>query len=218
MDKKMILDQIIKVIVSFFGKKAPAASAPQQPKKLEPKVEQTGQPIDWNNPKSKISEHFYVEEALELPSWGVLHVPSEDEKKEIEKIAKDVEGAISILEQILKHRVSINVHAWMRPEQANCPGSQWNGKNYNRYIYETQVWKNLSEEEKAKKVEPKSPHRTGRAIDFHVVGYEGKQKCAEIRQMLLPYLEQLNLRMEDISGGWIHLDNLPVKNKRFFKP
>jgi hypothetical protein len=68
----------------------------------------------------------------------------------------------------------------------------------------------LTAEEKAKKKVPKSPHRTGRAIDFHIVGYEGAEKCQIIRVLLAPHLEKLGLRMEKIDGGWIHLDNMPV--------
>lgn len=226
MDKNM-LDQIIQLILGIFGKKSAApAPAPvqativvQNPPKVESQTTIVVQnPIDWSNPKSKITPRFSVKEALELQSWGALHVPSEDEKKAIVGICEKVEKAADVLEKIIGRKVSISVHAFIRPEKANIPGSQWDGKDYNRYVYETQVWKNLTAEEKAKKTVPKSPHRTGHAIDFHIVGFEGKEKCAQIRQMLLPHLESLSLRMEDLDGGWVHLDDLPVVNKRFFKP
>jgi hypothetical protein len=235
MDQNMI-DKAVKWIFDFLGKKvteevqkpvqtikvvqneekpAPQATIVDQKPISEP-IESTK--IDWADPKSKITARFSVGEALTLQSWGVMHVPSEDEKAAIVSIAQGVGRAADELEKQLGRHVSINVHAFMRPEKANIPGSQWDGHDYNRYIYETQVWKGLSAEEMAKKTVPKSPHRTGHAIDFHIVGFEGAEGCAKIRQMLLPKLEELGLRMEDLNGGWVHLDNLPVVNKRFFKP
>lgn len=187
----------------------------KQPTQTNTVVQNT---IDWSNPKSKITPRFSVGEALTLQSWSVMHVPTEDEKAAIIGIAEKVSKAADILEGIIGRKVLINVHAFMRPEKANIPGSKWDGMDYNRYIYETQVWKDLTPEEKAKKTVPKSPHRTGHAIDFHIIGFEGKEKCAQIRAMLLPHLEALGLRMEDLDGTWIHLDDLPVVNKRFFKP
>jgi hypothetical protein len=225
MDKNLI-DKIIHSILKFLkGKATEEIAKPVQPIIVVQKPEEVPiqipivvQNIDWADSKSKITPRFSVGEALTLQSWGVMHVPSEEEKKAIIQIAEDVGRAADELEKIIGRKVSINVHAFIRPEKANIPGSEWDGKDYNRYIYETQVWKNLTYEEKSLKKVPKSPHRTGRAIDFHIVGFEGKEKCAQIREMLLPHLEKLGLRMEDISGGWIHLDNLPVVNKRFFKP
>jgi len=211
-----IIEQIIQLLLGGFSKKAPEA-APQPIKVVQNPVIAPVQPtvvvqkeIDWADPKCKITPRFSVGEALTLQSWGVMHVPSEDEKKAIIAIAEGVGRAADVLEQIIGRKVSINVHAFMRPEKACIPGSLWDGQDYNRYIYETQVWKDLTPEEKAKKTVPKSPHRTGRAIDFHIVGFEGAVKCQQIREMLAPHLEKLGLRMEKITGGWIHLDNLPV--------
>lgn len=220
MDKN-IVDQIIQAIMSFLGKNVAAEIAkPVQPILVQdvPAPVEAAPAIDWSDPKAKITDRISVGEALTLQSWGVMHVPSEDEKAAIIGIAIAAGKAIDVLEKIIGRHASINIHAFIRPEKANCPNSKWNGYDYNRYIYETQVWKDLSEEEKAKKTVPKSPHRTGHAIDFHIGGYEGAEKCAQIRQMLLPHLEELGLRMEDLNGGWVHLDNLPVVHARFFKP
>ncbi len=112
----------------------------------------------------------------------------------------------------------INVHVWMRPGVASCPGTPWDGKDYNRYIYETQVWKALSEEEKAKKQVPNSPHKSGEAVDWSVVNKKTAEACAEVREKLLPKLEEWGVRMEDIHGSWVHIDTKPVISKRFFKP
>lgn len=221
-----MLKLLYQIIQALFGasNKATAAVAPkpEAPKPIEtPKTAPApaAQPeIDWSNPKAKISANFTVSEALTLPSWGVMHVPSEEEKKAIIGIAQKVSQAALILEKIIGRKVAISVHAFMRPGKANIPGSKWDGMDYNRYIYETQVWKNLTPEEKAKKRVPNSPHRTGHAIDFHIIGFEGKEKCLQIRNMLLPHLESLGLRMEKMDGGWIHLDDLPVVNARYFNP
>lgn len=219
---KNIIDQIIRAISAF------KVSTPEQAPQITKVVQNEEKPavqtpivvqdINWADPKSKINDRFSVSEALTLPSWGVMHVPSEDEKKAIKGIADKVAAITKEVEAQLGKRLPINVHAFMRPDKANIPGSQWDGKDYNRYIYETQVWKNLTAEEKAKKKVPNSPHRTGHAIDFHFGGYEGKVKCAEMRKLLLPLIEKHGLRMEDMDGSWIHLDDLPVVNKRFFKP
>lgn len=219
MDKQTV-SKIIDLALSFFGKKAAEAVAqPVAPVQvqIEPDAPKAVE-LDWSNPKSKLSENFSVEEALLLPSWHAQHVPSEEQKAAIKGIAEKVTKAITFLEGKLGKQLHVSVHAWMRPEAASIPGSQWDGKDYNRYIYETQVWKDLSPEEKAKKKVPNSPHKTGHAIDFHVVGYEGKDGCRKIRELLVPELEALGLRMEDLEGGWVHLDDLPVVNKRFFKP
>jgi len=220
-----IIDKVVKAIFDFLGKNVTKeVEKPVQPiqmvEKPAPAVEkpapEASSEINWADPKSKITSRFSVGEALTLQSWGVMHVPSEEEKAAIISIAQGVGKAADVLEKQLGRHVSINVHAFMRPEKANIPGSKWNGQDYNRYIYETQVWKDLSPEEKAKKTVPKSPHRTGHAIDFHIVGYEGPEGCAKIRAILLPHLEELGLRMEDLNGGWVHLDNLPVIHSRFF--
>lgn len=211
-----VLKSILDLIVAFFSKpeeKPIIVPTPELKQPDAPKKE-----LDWNDPVSRLSEYFFVKDALFLNSWGTSHNPSEEEKQAILGIANDVSKAAKVIEKALGKSVLFKVHAWMRPEHANCPGTKWDGMDYNRYIYETQVWKDLTSAQKAEKRVPQSPHRTGHAIDFHIVGFEGPEGCAKIRQILLPHLEELGLRMEDISGGWVHLDNLPVIHSRFFKP
>lgn len=178
--------------------------------------------LDWSNPKSHINARFTVHEATWLPSWSVYHQPTDEQKQAIIEIASGVDKAISLLEKQLGKHLPCNVHAWMRPDKAICPGSKWDGQDYNRYIYETQVWVSLTSAQKAEKHVPLSPHRTGHAVDFHLTGFEDNSGCDKIREMLKNQLEGLSLRMEDISAmtsrGWVHLDNLPVIHQRFFKP
>lgn len=225
MANKSIFQQILDLTLSLLTKKASESIAQPVPAvqvKSDPAPVATPEPapevVDWNNPASKVSPHFSVKEATFLNSWGTAHQPTDDQKQAILGIAGRIEKAIAVIEKATGKAAHISVHAWMRPDKAICPGTQWDGEDYNRYIYETQVWKDLTPAQKAEKKVPLSPHRTGHAVDFHVVGYEGKEGCLKIRQILIPYLEELGLRMENMDGGWVHLDDLPVVHQRFFKP
>ena len=61
-----------------------------------------------------------------------------------------------------------------------------------------------------------SAHLSGKGVDFSVAG----KSCDEVRALLLPHLEELNVRMEDkLGSNWIHLGNDWSEGKtRFFKP
>lgn len=64
---------------------------------------------------------------------------------------------------------------------------------------------------------PGSNHLTGMAIDFKCT----EKSADEVRSILLPHLNDLKMRMEDLPGSsWVHLDLGPVPKggKRFFKP
>lgn len=220
-----IFSQILPKILSLIGNegaKEIAKPVEQIPVKIDPSAQPIVSTIDWSNPKSKINTRFSVHEATWLPSWGIYHQPTEEQKAAIIEIANGISKAIDIVEQKAGKHIPVNVHAWMRPDKSICPGSKWDGQDYNRYIYETQVWKDLTAAQKAEKKVPLSPHRTGHAVDFHLSGFEGNSGCDQVRAILEPHLEELGLRMEDISKfssrGWVHLDNMPVINKRFFIP
>ena len=61
-----------------------------------------------------------------------------------------------------------------------------------------------------------SAHLYGQAVDFSVQGVP----CDTVRKILLPRLDTLGLRMEDLPGsGWVHIDTRPPgPGGRFFKP
>jgi len=64
----------------------------------------------------------------------------------------------------------------------------------------------------------KSPHLDGLAIDFYPKNMH-KGACNVIRALLKPRLNDLQIRMEDHSGEWIHIDcRTPGHGGRFFKP
>jgi len=153
--------------------------------------------INWKNKNSHITPHFTVHEALWLPSWRIYHKPSTAEKKEIIRLAKTMEKIRAL------YGVSIDVHCWVRPIKTNSPDSNKHGKNYNKAIGSNST---------------KSAHIFGRGIDFHLKGKNGATECAKVRKKILPHLKEWNIRMEDINGGWIHIDTSPVRNKRFFRP
>lgn len=64
----------------------------------------------------------------------------------------------------------------------------------------------------------RSYHMKGLAVDF----VSRKMSAEEMRQKLLPKLEELGIRMEDNKhigkGNWVHVDLGGVVFKRFFKP
>ena len=58
-------------------------------------------------------------------------------------------------------------------------------------------------------------HMTGGACDFRCPGISGD----ELREIIKPHLETLNIRMEDLPGAsWVHVDNKETNGARFFKP
>jgi uncharacterized protein YcbK (DUF882 family) len=61
----------------------------------------------------------------------------------------------------------------------------------------------------------KSQHVLGKAIDFKVKGVSADR----VRKKILPELEKLGLRMEDLpKSTWVHIDTKKVGRKRFFQP
>ena len=61
----------------------------------------------------------------------------------------------------------------------------------------------------------KSWHITGGACDFTCFGISADK----IREILEPYLDDLDLRMEDLPGSnWVHLDDKETDGARFFRP
>lgn len=150
--------------------------------------------IDWKDPKTKVSKHFTVREALWLPAWEVLHVPTEAEKASILQVAEKMDLVREYLDR------PINVHCWIRPTCANAPASRWDRRNYNAFVGGA----------------PGSAHAEGKAVDWHPSG----MTCGEARQLLVPKLDEWGIRMENHEGNWVHVDvRAPLpKGSRFFRP
>lgn len=187
-----------KLVVSFLsnktdGKEEISVSIPlpmEQPNASE--KTQTEPPIDWSNPESKISKHFTVKEALWLPSWKVMHTPSEMEKTNILKQATKMDLIRDFL------GAPINVHCWIRPI-LNCPDSSYHGQDYNAFV----------------KGARNSSHKVGLATDYDSTGLN----CDDVRTKLEPKLDEFDIRMERMPGGnWVHNDCAPIIAKRYFNP
>lgn len=151
--------------------------------------------IDWNDKTAKITLNFTVHEATYLPSWGVHHIPNEEEKKNIIEMAQKMEQVREYLGD-----KSINVNCWIRPNMVNCENPRYWGKNYNKAIGGADL----------------SAHLTGKAVDFTVSSIS----CDEVRYLLQDQLEKLNLRMEKKPASmWIHLGNdWEPRKQRYFIP
>ncbi len=149
--------------------------------------------IDWNDEKSPISKHFTVREALWLPSWNRLAGAADG-------LDSRICGEIVRLAQILdlvreKIGAPFFVHSWYRPPA------------YNALIAGS----------------PQSAHMSigaWSACDFHVQGHSDNDGCALMRDAIRPNLSALSLRMENLAGPWVHLDDRQPFNgqPRFFKP
>jgi hypothetical protein len=59
-----------------------------------------------------------------------------------------------------------------------------------------------------------SAHLYGMAVDWYISGVD----CNWIRSQIVPYLDQWQLRCEDIPVNWVHLDIRPPIYQRYFKP
>lgn len=191
-----------KLFFDILARLQKTSKVPESEVYIPPKIEDEPEKLDWTNPKHKISDHFTVYEALWLPSWGVMHQPSEAEKEEILKLAQKMDRIRNMLNRPIK------VHVWMRPK-LNCLGHEKHGEDYNRFVYE-RIWKRQGKTPKQikKLKEANSAHKYGMGVDWHAKGK--KHKCDEVRKTLKPLLADLGLRMEDRKGSnWIHNDSRP---------
>lgn len=219
-----MLQIILKLIELFMKSKseeAPAQSAPVPEPESKPlpateECKEEAKKIDWSKPDSKISKYFTVREATYLPSWNVIHEPSEEEKVRILEVA----AKMDLIREFIGE--SIVVHVWLRPKSLNSPGHEHHGKDYNEWLYKNIIWKNLSESEKAAKKVPNSPHKDGNAVDWSIKGKSDNENCDRVRELLEPKLAEFGIRMEDLSGmtkrNWVHVDTRAVGNKRYFLP
>lgn len=151
--------------------------------------------MDWTNPEEKISNHFTVKEACWLPSWQVMHCPSEEEKANILKQAAKMDAIREFL------GVAIHVHCWIRPGALNNPDSDKNGQDYNAFVGGAH----------------NSTHKLGLATDYSASG----MNCDDVRALLEPKLDEWELRMEKLpNSNWVHNDcgDLPAGGHRYFIP
>lgn len=140
--------------------------------------------------REKISKYFTVYEAFYLPRWIRL---ANEEDGLTEEIFETVRRFLR--NHIDPVREFINsemiVHCCYRPPA------------YNKLVKGAKNSAHLACDGSA-------------AIDFHFYNFG----CSYARAMLLPKLNDFDLRMENNQGGWIHLDSKPVPpgGSRFFLP
>lgn len=141
------------------------------------------------------SKYFSWQEALTLHSWGVQHIPSEEEKTNIIKMA----AIMDVVREFLN--CPLIVHCWIRPI-LNNPSSPYDGQDYNAYC----------------KGASQSEHKVGLAVDYN----PQTMSCIDGIDLLIPKLEQFGLRMENNGPNptWIHNDckDLIPGHSRYFIP
>jgi len=146
--------------------------------------------IEWDDLEANITEHFKVKEALYLPKLGIYYSNlTDDEKFNIYDTAVVLENIRSLFDN-----QTITVTSWIRPVVEH------DGQlvDYNALIGGSS----------------KSAHKNGMAVDFVVSGLS----CEYVRRTLVNELEDLDIRMEDHDGNWVHVDTKEPIFKRFFKP
>lgn len=147
--------------------------------------------IDWTNLKAPISKWFTVKDALWLPSWKALHIPTEEEKANILKMAQTMDKIREFLAS------PISIHCWLRP-MLNCPGHANHGQDYNAFVKGAKA----------------SKHKSGLAVDWSAKG----KTCDQVRTQLIPQLEAFGIRVEKLDGSnWVHTDiGQPINGVRYF--
>ena len=156
--------------------------------------------IDWSKPSDRVTPNFTVRECLLLPSWGVLHIPSEAEKAGLIKVCELLEKVRFFASDKLKRDCPITVTCMIRPKSVNAPGHAGHGKDYNKFV----------------KGASRSAHIGGQAVDFYIKDVD----CDRLRKLLVSKLEEWQCRMESLHGaGWVHMDLYPpTDGRRYFKP
>jgi len=136
--------------------------------------------IDWTDPKSLVTPHFSVKEAIWLNKWNRLATEADGLNDVVKTNLVDLCQILEILRTDL-FKYPINTHCMFRSE------------NYNKDALKLKVCKDV--------------HSFGRAIDFNVLPFYSIE-AAKI--LLRPVLDKYNLRLEKNTPTWIHLDTYKV--------
>jgi hypothetical protein len=180
--------------------------------------------INWSDPKCPISKHFTVHDALYLKSWDVYHIPTEAEIQGILSLAP-------LMDEIWETFGEMERHCWLRPIKTNFNGEirVKLSKSDPKYQMKKDALKRKDYNAFIGSTSPSGAHPKGRGLDFHFKYFNDRlfdnltdaekiEACRIMRLKIIPVLEKLGLRLENIVGTWLHLDNMPVKYNRFFKP
>lgn len=152
--------------------------------------------IDWTDPACQVSPHFTVRDAIWLPQWERLSLPSDGMTPAVcASLVRFILGPMEDIRSALGNKPIIT-HVTYRPPAYNALQSVGGA--------------------------PGSAHQClgpWAAMDWHLEG----SLCDDVRKKILDLglLEFLGLRMENKPGaGWVHLDNAPTgaNGRRFFTP
>lgn len=156
-----------------------------------------------------ITPHFTWREALWLPSWRRAASEQDILSHGGQKLLDELVATFTMLEKVrvLLGNKSITIHCAFRPA------------DYNAAIGGAK----------------RSAHVEGMAVDFSADVTDDRVRdgkdCDKIREILLPKLAELGVRMENngkdskfaavkgqVGAGWVHLDRRPVASDaaRFF--
>ena len=134
------------------------------------------------------AKFFKWKEVLLLPSWGVYHIPSDQEYQNIISL-------ITKIDVLHKHfGKGINVHCCIRPSKANCPGSKYNGMDYNSHVGGVSA----------------SSHIPGLAIDFDVTGMTVDAVMVEAAKHLNDWELSWEKNGSAVGRNWCHAQNKKV--------
>jgi hypothetical protein len=153
--------------------------------------------IDWTHSLSKLSKHFIVRDALFLPQWNRLANIEDGLSADAKVGLLDLFKRMDLVRDYLNSPIA--VHVSFRPWKYNVlVGGAKQSAHVARAVYEDGNRYCIA------------------AADWHAV----TMSCSEVREKLVPKLEEFGLRMEDHDGNWIHTDNRPpgATGRRFFKP
>jgi hypothetical protein len=156
--------------------------------------------IDWSNPKSKISKYFTVEEAIYLREWKRLATASdglnEHVKNQLVKIFTEV---MDPLRELVGKPIFIKSAYRPRAYNIAIGGAEFSAHMCLKDYAAVDWW-----------------------TDQDGDGDKDGADCDDLKQLIVPELTRMNIRLEDNGKGakWIHSDNKPVPpgGNRFFKP
>lgn len=201
---------LLNFLIMFLNRQSQLPKTEAKPVEKPQKEPTKNVEIDWTKPTSKISKYFTVKDCLYLPSWECYHIPTEEEKANILKLAKTMDQ----IREYIGGPITITV--WIRPGKVNSkdldvtkiqPKTPKQKEalaelDYNKYIGGAK----------------NSAHKIGLACDWYSKGIS----CDEVRTKLLSKLEEFDIRVEDLPGSkWVHTDKYPPTisgGNRFFKP
>lgn len=157
--------------------------------------------IDWTDPTCPVSSYFTVKEAVWLPKWGRLASHGDGLDTEACNALVMLFQRMDQVREFLDRPIHVHVAYRPRPynlEVGGVPESCHMARRENGALVAAVDW--------------------DARIDEDFMG----ESCDDVRSLILPKLDEWNLRCEDNGPGspWLHLDTrIPLPgHSRFFRP